>query len=359
MMCRMSLRPIAKNLGLAAVFIAGLACQGPLLRAESAVPEKDVVATGKGIEIDRQALESSLSASFADLDLERIRFEAEQKKKRHQLLENRLKEMVGQKLIEIEAASLGIDAPTLAKQVTEKAPDPTPEEVEKFYDSNKDRFKEPKEQILPRITKFLKQQKSREAFVQYVEGLAKKYDVKYLLPPLRFNVETKGSPSLGPENAPVTIVEYSDFQCPYCARVGPTLKKITEAYGDKVRLVFRNFPLTSIHKAAEVAAEASLCAADQGKFWEMHDAMFADQKALAIPQLKEKAKSLGMDEAAFTTCLDSNRFAGRIQEDVRDGMTVGVTGTPAFFVNGRPISGAVEYEEIAKIVDEELAAAGK
>jgi protein-disulfide isomerase len=185
--------------------------------------------------------------------------------------------------------------------------------------------------------------------------LKEKYGVQILLQEPRVEVAADGFPSKGPANAPVTIVEFSDFECPFCSRVVPTLDQVHEKYGEKVRLVFRQFPLHSIHPNAQKAAEASLCAHDQGKFWEMHDLMFEEQKQLTVAQLKEKARRLELDGGRFDQCLDSDRHADAVRQDLRDGMVVGVTGTPAMFVNGRFISGAVPFEQLAQIVDEELA----
>ena len=168
-------------------------------------------------------------------------------------------------------------------------------------------------------------------------------------------VNTKGAPSWGPKDAKVTIVEFSDFQCPYCSRVVPTLKQVVEAYDGQVRLVFRQFPLRSIHPQAQKAAEASLCAADQGKFWEMHDAMFADQRQLTDDSLKAKAQALGMDAEGFNQCLDSGQYAAAVQADLDAGQAVGVSGTPAMFINGRFASGALPYDQLAAMVEQELA----
>ena len=161
-------------------------------------------------------------------------------------------------------------------------------------------------------------------------------------------------PSKGPANAPITIVEFSDFQCPFCSRVNPTLAQVREKYGDKVRIVFRQFPL-SFHQQAQKAAEASLCAGDQGKFWELHDAMFADQQALGVDQLKTKAAGLGVNAEQFNQCLDSGKHAATVQADLKDGSAAGVSGTPAMFINGRFLSGAQPLNEITKVIDDELA----
>ena len=172
----------------------------------------------------------------------------------------------------------------------------------------------------------------------------------------RVEVESEGYPAQGPADAPVTIVEFSDFECPFCSRVVPTLERVKEEYGDKVRLVFRHFPL-SMHPNAPKAAEASMCAHDQGKFWQMHDLMFEEQKQLSVVDLKSKAERLELDTEQFNQCLDSDKYADEVQQDMQAGQQAGVTGTPAMFVNGRLVSGAVPFEQIAPVIDSELARA--
>jgi protein-disulfide isomerase len=155
----------------------------------------------------------------------------------------------------------------------------------------------------------------------------------------------------------VTIVEFSDFQCPFCARVNPTLARLQEAYPGKLRIVFRDLPLLNIHKNAGHAAEAAHCANDQGKFWEMHDRLFANQQKLAPADLKEHAVAIGLDAAAFNQCLDSGKYTADWRRDSEEASRLGLSGTPAFFINGRLLSGAQPYEAFAQIVDEELALA--
>ena len=233
---------------------------------------------------------------------------------------------------------------------------PTDEEVDAFYQENQAQIRQPKEQVSVQIHQYLSQQRQQEGRKELLTALDEKYGSETFLEPLRLMVAAEGFPSKGPADAPVTIVEFSDFQCPYCSRVLPILDKVTEEYGDKVQIVFRQFPLLNIHPQALKAAEASLCAHDQGKFWEMHDAMFEDQKGLRVDQLKAKAGALGFDIAAFDECLDSGKYADQISEDLREGSQMGVTGTPAVFINGRFLSGAQPYETFARIIDEELEA---
>lgn len=169
----------------------------------------------------------------------------------------------------------------------------------------------------------------------------------------------------GDNNAKVTLVEYSDFQCPYCSRVKPTIDKILEDYKGKVKLIFRHFPLTSLHANAEKAAEASECASEQGKFWEMHDKLFENQTALTVDNLKQYAKDLGLNTSKFNQCLDSGQYAQKVQDDQTSGTQYGVNGTPAAFANGTLVSswsstyqewqsGAQPYETFKKFIDDAL-----
>ena len=168
----------------------------------------------------------------------------------------------------------------------------------------------------------------------------------------RMEVEAKG-PARGPANAAVTIVEFSDFQCPYCGREFPVIERLMKEYDGKVRLVFRHFPL-DFHPFAAKAAEAGMCAQDQGKFWELHDKMFTNQQKLAVEDLKGYAKSLGMDAAKFDKCLDSGEKKPAVDEDMKAGTAAGVNGTPAFFINGLFVNGAQPYEQMKQTIDREL-----
>jgi protein-disulfide isomerase len=155
----------------------------------------------------------------------------------------------------------------------------------------------------------------------------------------------------------VTLVEFSDFQCPFCARVMPTLKKVKETYGDRVRIVWKDFPLTSIHPQAFKAAEAGQCAREQGKFWELHDVLFANQQALQPEELKKHAAAIGLDLGKFNACFDASKYGERVQQQMQAGTQLGVSSTPSTFINGRLVSGAQPYEVFAGIIEEELARA--
>ncbi len=162
------------------------------------------------------------------------------------------------------------------------------------------------------------------------------------------------NPAKGSKNAKVVIVEFSDFECPFCARVNPALKQIEQEYGSKIAIYFRNFPLP-FHGNAQKAAEAAQCANEQGKFWEMHDILFDNQQALDVASLKGYARNLGLDTAKFNDCLDSGKTASIVQNDLAAGRVYGVSGTPTFFINGKALVGAQPYSAFKQAIDAELA----
>jgi len=273
----------------------------------------------------------------------------------HQLLENSLEQAVQNRLIDAEAAARKVSKDQLLAEI--KPAVVTDADVDAFYEQNKAQIPRPKDQVAPQIKAYLEQQGQQKARTEYFKTLQAKYKVDYKLEPIRVEVAATG-PAKGPANAPVTIVEFSDFQCPFCSRLTPTIKAVEDKYGDKVRLVFRQYPLP-FHQNAQKAAEASLCAADQGKFWELHDAMFGNQQELGVDQLKAKAASLGLNADKFNKCVDSGEKAATIQADIKDGSAAGVSGTPAMFVNGRFINGAVPIDQITTVIDDELRRAGQ
>ncbi|MBI5071457.1 thioredoxin domain-containing protein [Candidatus Falkowbacteria bacterium] len=165
---------------------------------------------------------------------------------------------------------------------------------------------------------------------------------------------TKNDHVRGNFDAPITLVEYSDFECPYCGKHFPTLNKILNDYKGQVRLVYKHFPL-SFHQNSEKAAEASECASEQGKFWEYHDKLFENQSGgYSIANFKQWANDLNLDTSKFNDCLDSGKFASKVQADLADGQNRGVGGTPATFVNGQLVSGAVPYESFKNVIDQIL-----
>jgi protein-disulfide isomerase len=304
-----------------------------------------VMAVVGGSEITEEEVSGSVAGEMLRVNRER-----------YEILEKGLDNLITDRLLELEAEAKGISVDELVAEAVEaKITPPSQEEIDAFYEARKEQIRQPKEAVEERIGQFLVQQQQQTALAEFISELKDKYGFESYLEPLRVPVEAAGFPARGPESAPVTIVEFSDFECPYCSRVIPTLEQVVETYGDRVRLVFRQFPLNNIHPNAQKAAEASLCANDQGKFWEMHDLMFKEQRSLELEQLKEKAARLELDVEAFNDCIDSSKYADAIMSDLEAGSQVGVSGTPALFINGRFLSGAQPFEQLAIVIDEELA----
>ena len=158
----------------------------------------------------------------------------------------------------------------------------------------------------------------------------------------------------GNKNAPVTIIEFSDFQCPYCSRFHETMKQVVENYPNDVRWVYKHFPLDSIHPYAKKAAEASECAADQGKFWEYTDELFENQRNINLEYLSMAAESIGLNTSQFDECLDSEKYKSKVNNDYQQGIQAGVRGTPGSFINGQSVPGALPYEQIKSMIDSQL-----
>lgn len=274
-------------------------------------------------------------------------------RQRYELIERAVREEVRERLLALEAKKRGISEEELLEaEVDSKLSEVTDGEVDAFYEARKGQIRATKEQAAGQIRNYLEQQRRGEVFESFIAKLEEAHRVEYLMDPFRVEVNGSG-PSKGPDNAPIKIVEFSDFECPFCGRVNPTLKQVQDTYGDKVQIEFRQFPL-AIHSNAKKAGEASLCAADQGKFWEMHDAMFADQRNLTVDGLKGMAEKIELDTDAFAKCLDSGKYGDKVDEDMAEGSRAGVSGTPAFFVNGRFISGAVPFDVFSEVIDDEL-----
>jgi len=168
------------------------------------------------------------------------------------------------------------------------------------------------------------------------------------------SLDNKNEPFLGGENASVVITEFSDFECPACSQMPPILHSIANEFGNKIKIVYRNFPLP-MHSHSREAAEAARCAYDQNKFWEMHDEIFANQNSLSKDKLKELAVKIGLDTTAFQKCFDGRQHAAKIEADFKEAVKLGITSTPTFFVNGQKFSGVTTYEVFKNIIEGELA----
>ena len=318
------------------------ACPGDL------APET-VVATYSGKTVTAAELDAELGDQLQEID-----------KQKYQARLQAVDKLVTQALVKAEAAKKGqTDEQFLKAEIDDKVPAPTDPEILALFNQNAAQLPAGAklEDFRERIIEFLIRPKKQERAKALFDELHKSANVVVTLkepPRAKKQVEAKG-PSRGPENAKVTIVEFSDFQCPYCSRAHDTVEAVMQAYAGKVRLVFRQFPL-DFHKMAPKAAEAALCANEQGHFWDFHDTLFKNQQKLEVQNLKEHAAALGLDGTKFAACLDGGKLAQVVQEDMAAGRKVGVTGTPAFFINGVMLSGAQPIDEFKKVIDQELAA---
>jgi protein-disulfide isomerase len=230
--------------------------------------------------------------------------------------------------------------------------------VQQYYDQHKDRFRNlPFEKVAPAVKRQLTGQKQVAAMQEYSKGLRDEIGFENVLEPPRFEIANVG-PSLGPDDAPITLVEFSDYECPFCKAAEPVMKQVLERYPTQVRLVFRQFPLDS-HPKARPASEAALCANEQGKFWEFHRKLFEKAPQIEADKLPAIAEEVGLDRAKFEECVQARRFEAQVAADVDAGKKASVAGTPAFFVNGVPVSGGRSADDFAKAINAELTRLGK
>jgi protein-disulfide isomerase len=277
----------------------------------------------------------------------------------YQIRKKALDSLIGQKVIEAEAKKKGLSTEQLLQQeVDSKVAEPTDVELQAVYAVQRDQlggksFEESK----PQISQSLKRAKVLQARQEYSAKLREQAKVAVLLSPPKTQVGFDPARIRGNPKAKVMIVEFSDFQCPYCGQVEATLKNVLAKHSDTVALAFRDMPLTQIHPMAMGAAQAGRCALEQGKFWELHDLMFADQSSLDRNGLLGKAAKLQLDSKQFESCLDSDKYKASIQADGQEGLRAGVSGTPGFFVNGVFLNGAQSEAVFERVINEQLAMA--
>jgi protein-disulfide isomerase len=310
----------------------------------------DIIATVGGVsitleQIDEKALQEP-AGSFGSLKLAQALYEARRAA---------AEEMIGNVLLDQEAKRRGIERTALVEQeITSNAAPVTEADVAAWYGSNPQRVQGATlDQVRAPIKSMLTEERIQNARDAYVNTLKAKTAVRMMLEPPRSAVRAGTSPARGPANAPVELIEFADFQCPYCLAASPTVKRVLDTYGDRIRFVYRNFPLQS-HPDARPAAEAAQCANEQGQFWAYHDRLFAQPGKLSNADLKKTAADLGLDAARFDACVDEHKYKPVVDADAQAGAEAGVSGTPAFFINGRLLSGAQPYDAFKRIIDEEL-----
>ena len=267
-----------------------------------------------------------------------------------------LNNLITKSLLEDEAKAKGVTVEQLRKQLVPEQVEVAQAEVDKIYAANASRFASLSEdEAKQRIKMDMENRAKFEAFQKALARMRTEAGVEMMLPEPAaptLKVSTAG-PSKGRADAPVTIVEYSDFQCPYCKKASGTLKQLLADYGDKVRLVYKHSPLPN-HEHAFKAAQASVCAAEQGKFWEYHDILFERSNSLGADSLKRYAAELGLKTNEFNACLDSEASRAAVTKDLQEAQQAGISGTPPFIINGRPVRGNKPPEEFKAVVDQEL-----
>jgi protein-disulfide isomerase len=324
--------------------------EGEKATAPSPVAKGEVLAEVDGVPITKEEIEKALAVQLSKLE-EQI----------YTLKQRRLDAMIVERLIAKEAAKRGVsETAILDAEVTSKVGLVTEQEIDAFYQANnllKDDDATRREQVRSRLQS-QKIAAQREAFVKMLRSQAKV--AVYLTPPPvhRIQVNVDGAPFVGATVAPVTIVEFSDFHCPFCQRAEDTIGQILSRYGDRVRLIWRDYPIDNLHPQSRQAHEAARCASDQGKFWPYHKALFAGPPK-PPDQLPAVAQETGLDMASFKACVASGKHQAEVQKDVEEGKRLDVTGTPTFFINGRVLAGAQPLEAFVRVIDDELARSGR
>ena len=266
-----------------------------------------------------------------------------------------LDEYLQQYLLRQEAEKEGVTVEQLLERhaYSTLPKDPTDEALRVYYEGldTNDSFEAVRGQILDHI----RENRQLKAKAAYLQQLRQQARISITLPPPRADVAIKNAPVRGVADAPVVVIEFADYECPYCQQIEPELKKLEAEYNGKIAFAFKDSPLP-MHPHAEKAAEAASCAGVQGKFWEYHDLLFAS-KQYELPDLKKQARTLGLDGKAFDLCLDSGQRASAVKGQLAEAEQLGLSGTPVLFINGRFLNGLVDYSTLRGVVAEEIATA--
>lgn len=314
----------------------------------AAADANEVVATIGSESITRADLEKSVKAQLIEVD-----------NQRYEILEEGLNNLVSERLLTMEAKAKGKSVQEFQQELlSAPVPEPTDADVQKIYDENKEQLGgKSLDEVKGRIVEYLKNQaRAQRAQALLTELRAKNPTSIKLVPPM-VDVSAAGREARGGgDSAPIQIIAFSDYECPFCKKAEETVDEVMKAYGNKVNYVHRDYPLP-FHKEARPAAEAARCAGEQGKFWEVHDALFKAAK-LDEASIAAAVSAAGVDKAKYDDCIKSGRAGTKVDEDMEAGSEVGVSGTPAFFINGRMLSGAQPFDRFKAVIDAELAKAG-
>ena len=318
-----------------------LMCAGPV----AAQNDSSIVAEVGGVGVTMAELEQEESAKL--LSAHYAYYQAETKA---------LNELIDKKLIEQKAKSEHLTVEQLVERdINSQVKDPSEDQMRVYYEGLE--TEQPYEAVRGKILEKIRQLRTDKVRAAYIASLKAKSTVYITLAPPRVNVDTQNAEMIGPAKAQVTLVEFADYECPYCQKVAADVKKLQADLGDKVAFTYKDFPL-SMHARAEKAAEATRCASKQGKFWEFHDEIF-HSKELDVDQLKAQARALKLDTSEFDKCLDTGEEAAVVDRDRKEGLRLGISGTPAFFINGHFMSGALDYAALRQIVEQQLSTQGQ
>ncbi len=349
------MRRVALGCWLLVACAGGTSVAGDKTPSAAATPAAtEIVAQWQGGSLTTQDLAEQLGNQL-------IASEVQYLTERHQMQSQALEMMVMERLLqaEVQRRSLSSVDQLLTLEVEEKTPAPSAAEASGLIPMVLAQVQGvSEEEALAIATEELRRQGFAARYAVFMEQLQEEYKLKRQLPypdlP-RIEVEVDAlDPSQGDPNAPVTIVQFAEYECYYCGQVAPTLERLLQDYKGKVRLVFKDFPLPG-HDRARPAAVAAHCAGDQGKYWQMNEALLANQRALGQQDLLAHARGIGLDEQTFQTCLASNSHSARIESSMQQAEAVGVQATPTFFINGVMVPGALGYEAFAAMIDRELA----
>ena len=275
--------------------------------------------------------------------------------KQFELRENAARDLIQSIVIGAEAKKRGISTDELFAEIADSASPPTDEEVATWYSQNHSRLRGALlEDVSSQIKQHLTNERQVQALEDFLDPRLEAMSMRMVLSPPRKVLDATRL-ARGPVDAPITIITFSDYQCPYCILAEPVLTEVLSRYPERVRVVHRHFPLDSIHPFARPAAEAAMCAEEQGKFWEYHQAIFDLNGKLVEGSLAGIGSSLGLDREKLSSCIEERRFKDFVEADFAAGREAGVTGTPSFFINGITFTGSRDADEMSRQIDRELA----
>ncbi|MEN9723183.1 MAG: hypothetical protein RJB38_1169 [Pseudomonadota bacterium] len=345
---------LATSMLTVAVFAIVTACSDRQAKAKPNIVTKPAPQPGVVAKIGNQLITEAELIGEDKMDF------FELKKREYDLKMDRVNRLMNERLLGAEAQKAGMSLDDyINKKVVKGDLAISEAEMKKFIADKKIPESQINDQIKERIKAYMQNEKRQTAIQAAIAQLTKSSPVEVYFEKPKLDVKVDAgetAPTMGKKGAKVTIVEFSDFQCPFCARGADTVHEIAKKYGSKVQIAFRHFPLP-MHKEARPASEASMCVNEQGtdKFWKFHDKVFKNQQSLDDASLEKFAKESGANVEKFKACYSAKKFAKLVQDDMEYGEKVGVRSTPTFFVNGQIVNGAVPIEQFSELIDEALA----